>query len=243
MKTLAERLTWARENKGLTQASLAKLSGVTQSTIGNLESGARQTARKILDIASALDVDPIWLANGQGTPSAGVRVDAETKSHTSSAPESPFGEATPRIGVGEDPDTIPIRRVTIVLQAGFTGYETVPEPDDGGVLNVPRYVIEEQRLTPHELLAIRIRGDSMEPMLYEGETVVVNTKDKQVVNKGVFAVNWNNQSCVKQLVQRGGQWYLHSVNTDHEPINVRSGECSIIGRVVYQPGRVLVGRS
>jgi transcriptional regulator with XRE-family HTH domain len=66
MDTLAKRLIWAREQKGLTQASLAKLSGVTQSTIGNLESGIRASARRIVDIAAALDVNPAWLANGQG---------------------------------------------------------------------------------------------------------------------------------------------------------------------------------
>lgn len=72
MNNLAERLIWAREQKGLTQDALAKQAGVSQSTIGNLESGIRQTARKIIEIAAALDVDPMWLANGQGAakPSA-----------------------------------------------------------------------------------------------------------------------------------------------------------------------------
>lgn len=240
MNTLAERLTWAREQKGLTQAALAKLSGVTQSTIGNLESGLRQSARRIIDIATALDVDPIWLANGQGNPqSAG----APAAQAPASNDASPFVPAPPRIKIGDEPDTIPIRRVKIELRAGFTGYETVPEVEDGGVLHMPREVIESQGLVPHALLAIGVKGDSMEPMLFEGDTVVVNTLDKLPANRGVFAVNFKSQSCVKQLVQKGGQWYLHSMNPDHDIVNVRSGECEIIGRVVYQPGRVLVGRT
>lgn len=66
MKTLAARLMWAREQKLLTQAGLAKLAGVSQGTIGNLESGLRHSARKIVNIAVALDVDPIWLSEGRG---------------------------------------------------------------------------------------------------------------------------------------------------------------------------------
>lgn len=68
MKTLAARLIWAREQKKLTQDGLAKLAGVSQGTIGNLESGLRQTARKIVNIAVAAGVDPIWLSEGKGEP-------------------------------------------------------------------------------------------------------------------------------------------------------------------------------
>lgn len=70
MKTLAERLIWARNRKGLSQASLAKLSGVTQSTIGNLESGLRKSARRLANIATALDVDALWLSEGRGPANA-----------------------------------------------------------------------------------------------------------------------------------------------------------------------------
>jgi phage repressor protein C with HTH and peptisase S24 domain len=246
MRTLAERLTWAREQKGLSQAALAKLSGVSQGTIGNLETGIRQTARKILEIASALDVDPIWLANGQGDPAPSGKLAFVHSAPAGTDPadvSSPFATSGPHIRVGDEPDTIPIRLVSLKLRAGFTGFETVPELEDGGVLHVPSKVIEQQNLTPHHLLAIRVRGCSMEPMLYEDDVVVINTVDKEPVSRGIYAVNWNGESCVKQLLHKGSQWLLHSMNSEFEAINVRSGHCEIIGRVVYQPGRVLVGRT
>lgn len=66
LETLAERLVWARERKEWTQQELADKAGVSQGTIGNLESGARLTARKIASIARALEVDPNWLADNKG---------------------------------------------------------------------------------------------------------------------------------------------------------------------------------
>jgi transcriptional regulator with XRE-family HTH domain len=67
VKTLANRIKESRERLKLTQAGLAKASGVSQGTIGNLESGIRKSAREILSIAAALGVSPQWLATGKTT--------------------------------------------------------------------------------------------------------------------------------------------------------------------------------
>ena len=104
---------------------------------------------------------------------------------------------------------------------------------------MPRKDIEEMRLEPLALIAVRVKGDSMEPMLADGDSVVINPLSKTPVHKGLFAINFKGEACVKQLLHKGGQWYLHSMNLDHEMVNARSGECEIIGEVVYQPGRRL----
>ena len=72
LHNLAERLKWARTQKDLSQEQLAKAAGVSQGTIGNLESGIRDTARKITSIAAAAGVDPTWLAEGVGSPDKSV---------------------------------------------------------------------------------------------------------------------------------------------------------------------------
>jgi transcriptional regulator with XRE-family HTH domain len=65
-KSLSERLAEARKHLGWTQAVLAERAGVSQSTIGNLESGTRSRPRNLLAIASALGVSAVWLEFGTG---------------------------------------------------------------------------------------------------------------------------------------------------------------------------------
>lgn len=84
MRTLAERLVWARTQREFTQEDLAKRAGVAQSTIGSLEAGSRLTARKITAIAGALSVSCDWLAEGKGAIDASSsttppRVDASRR--------------------------------------------------------------------------------------------------------------------------------------------------------------------
>ncbi|MGF6444363.1 helix-turn-helix domain-containing protein [Paraburkholderia youngii] len=70
LKTLAERLAWARKRKRYSQQQLASLAGISQAAIGNIESGIRFAGLKTAVIASLLDVPALWLAEGKGTPPA-----------------------------------------------------------------------------------------------------------------------------------------------------------------------------
>lgn len=66
MKTIAERLRYAREQKGWTQTQLAVAADVSQGTIGNIESGARQSKGSLPKISKALGISHDWLADGEG---------------------------------------------------------------------------------------------------------------------------------------------------------------------------------
>lgn len=65
MKTVADRLKYARGLKEWTQAQLAVAADVSTGTIGNIESGARQSKGSLPQIADALEVRHKWLAYGQ----------------------------------------------------------------------------------------------------------------------------------------------------------------------------------
>lgn len=69
LDSLADRLKWARDQKGLSQAALAKAAGIkTAGAIGHLETGVRGSSMRLPQIADALGVSAIWLAEGVGDP-------------------------------------------------------------------------------------------------------------------------------------------------------------------------------
>ncbi|WP_146067135.1 helix-turn-helix domain-containing protein [Stutzerimonas kunmingensis] len=78
LDSFAARLTFRREQCGLTQAQLASRSGLSQATIGNLETGRNKGTKKILELAKTLHVTPDWLVHGGNLDkarSAAVRQD------------------------------------------------------------------------------------------------------------------------------------------------------------------------
>lgn len=62
----AQRLQHIRAARGLSQAALARACGLSQSAIANYENGSRKSAKDYFKLAEALDVNPVWLAQGNG---------------------------------------------------------------------------------------------------------------------------------------------------------------------------------
>lgn len=231
MKTIAERLVWAREQKSLrdgndfTQADLANRAGVSQGSIGHLESGRTSTSRSITSIAKALEVDPIWLADGKGDP---------FPSTWGMTPKPP--EAMQVVVADEfDPDFYQIPKVQLQLSAGITGFQTVPELYDGTKVSVAKNWVERNKYRPAALIAIAVKGESMEPNLYHGDLVIVNTADREMVDGAVFAVNYEGEAVIKRLTRDAGQWWLSSDNQDQRRFyrkSCRGGDCIMVGKVV-----------
>ena len=147
------------------------------------------------------------------------------------------------VQVGDGPVTVPIRAVKLRLQAGVSGF--VAEPDmeiDHGYFQVPKEVIDQLGLNPEDLIVTSVKGRSMEPMMFEDDKVLVDTSKRRPKDNECFAVNWNGEPIVKCLIKKSDHWCLYSFNRKFESIDVRSGQCSIIGMVVWQPARIVVGR-
>lgn len=70
METLSDRLKQKRIELNLTQTQLAELSGTNQQTVQQVESGKTKRPRYIVELAQALNCDPLWLLYGNGQKAA-----------------------------------------------------------------------------------------------------------------------------------------------------------------------------
>ena len=128
-----------------------------------------------------------------------------------------------------------IKKVKLQLRAGVTGFQTVPDIYDGETISLRKNWVDRKGLHPAALFAMTVVGESMEPSLYEGDVVVIDTADKVMKDGEVYAFNYDGESVIKRLIRERGEWWLFSDNPDqarHRPKGCRSGDCGIIGRVV-----------
>ncbi len=66
--SLSQRLLKLMIEQNLTEAALGEKAGISQQAIHKIVTGETQKPRNLIAIASALHVDPVWLASGKAAP-------------------------------------------------------------------------------------------------------------------------------------------------------------------------------
>ncbi|MEO7247929.1 MAG: S24 family peptidase [Novosphingobium sp.] len=91
---------------------------------------------------------------------------------------------------------------------------------------------------PATLSAIAVAGDSMEPLLRDGDEILVDTAPRPL-RDGIHVVRVGDTLMVKR-VQTGvpDRIVLESENPAYRPIELPRGEVRVIGRVVWKGGRL-----
>jgi phage repressor protein C with HTH and peptisase S24 domain len=213
-----------RKKQGLT---LNQLAALIESDVGNLSRLERDvqgyTDAMLKKIAAALNV-----------PVAALFVEDMDRIHeTFGLPEGTFMRV--RVVDDDDAEFVRIPLVKLCLSAGITSFQTEPDVSDGTTLSLSAAWVERNNFNTAHLIAIRVKGGSMEPTIYEGDTVVIHTADKRPVDGAVFAVNYEGESVIKRFSRDAGEWWLTSDNSDQRryPRKICRGDsCLIIGRIV-----------
>ncbi|MDP2643409.1 MAG: S24 family peptidase [Desulfobacterales bacterium] len=86
------------------------------------------------------------------------------------------------------------------------------------------------------MILIDIHGTSMEPELKHGDTVMIDTSQKDILAGSIYAVGIDDTIMVKRIEKHPGKIVLRSDNKDYEPVYLSRNEMDsfrIIGKVVW----------
>lgn len=141
------------------------------------------------------------------------------------------------INLENNPDFPAIKKVRIRVSAGITGYGIDSYENDGSVIVFKADWYRVNNFNPEKLIALTVSGESMEPTLYDGDTVVINTADTTLKDGEVFVFNLEGEVVIKRAVKDSGQWWLDSDNKNNTRFTRKScpeGICIPIGKVVQK---------
>lgn len=133
-------------------------------------------------------------------------------------------------------DWVDVPRLALDASAGPGALATDELPFDAFRFS-PRW-LREQGLDARHLSAIAVAGDSMEPMLRDGDAILVDLAQRPL-RDGIHVVRLGEALHVKRVQASGpGRLTLISANPAYPPIEVAAGDVAVIGRVVWKGGRL-----
>ncbi|WP_339091152.1 S24 family peptidase [Variovorax paradoxus] len=154
--------------------------------------------------------------------------------------DTPVSSATEPelVDLDAHPDLTSIRKVTLRLQAGVNGFAVEPLDEiDGPPIFFRNDWMQQRGFKPYHLISIKVRGQSMEDKLFEGDMVVINTADTEPRDGDVFAVNYEGEAVIKRMKRERGSWWLSSDNVDkarYPDKECTGNACIIVGRVIHK---------
>ncbi|RUM90725.1 MAG: hypothetical protein DSZ27_08525 [Thiomicrospira sp.] len=96
---------------------------------------------------------------------------------------------------------------------------------------------EQNGLNPQDLKTIYAKGDSMEPRIYCGDSITIDTSSTSVTNDKFYVIRIEDEIFVKKLRKRpGGGLEVISLNPNYETMTLSMDEANhvqVIGRVIH----------
>ena len=140
----------------------------------------------------------------------------------------------------EDPlqDYILVPKVKAVAGAGAS---FVVDDEATGLYAFRRAFLEREHISTSNLVMMMVMGDSMEPLIRDGDTVLVDQKDNTPVDGRIYVLRIDDALMCKRLEKIPGGWRVKSDNPDRGFYDLRGDELEslhVFGRVRWF-GRVV----
>lgn len=95
--------------------------------------------------------------------------------------------------------------------------------------NIEAYVVVDGALARQVDFVVRVKGDSMEPTMMDGDLALVERDPDATNGESVVARVDHGDATIKRFRRRGKEVWLEPENAKHKPI--RGRPFSIVGRV------------
>ncbi|MBW1888226.1 MAG: helix-turn-helix domain-containing protein [Deltaproteobacteria bacterium] len=188
------------------QTKLASTLGINRSAITQAKRNDSIPDRWILRLSRIFGLNPDWIEKGIGEKL--VKIDDETE----------FGK---------------IPKVKARLSAGGGSFEVEDEIE--GLYSFKKDWLRSKG-NSGKMVLMDIFGNSMEPELKDGDTVLVDQSQKDIMAGAIYAVGIDDTVMVKRLEKHPNKLVLLSDNKDYSPIYLQGDETDnvrIIGKVIW----------
>jgi len=241
--SFGQRLRTRRKELGISQGELAKALGVSLSAVSNYETGQNAMREDVLlRLFSVLDVDPNYLYQDDFEnkgPACGPEELSLLKKYReldTSGRQALHAVADALCACQSDREAAAApeeetRQIPLYCSPAAAGYAAPVFGSDFDLIDVTGAVPRGAEF------AVRIQGDSMEPVIQDGSVVYVNRDPLSNGDVGIFCVD-GDMLCKQYLRDRLGMVYLFSLNRDRADADVVLPPDS--GRSIVCLGRVLL---
>ena len=212
-----------RKHRNLSQDDVAEAIGTTKSMYGKLERGERTLDTDWLDkLGRAFQCEPYQIiASAPGE-------------HEAAKPSATLEDIAAEHGLTF------VEEIDLALGMGAT-YLDGRQPEVLGIVPFRESWLHGLHDGPTEhLKVVRGKGDSMEPTIRDGDTVLVDTSHRRIDDQDrIWAIAYGDLGMIRRIkVTHRGTWLLSPDNQVVRTDEVTDGEAFIIGRVIWIGRRI-----
>lgn len=180
MSDLAARLQDKLYEQRISVNAFSKKVGVSQQAISKIIRGETLNPKNILEIATALGVNPHWLKTGEGAPDADVFAFTSEK---------------------DDAHTLRVDLLDAELAAHSSGIINLEYPDVISSIFFTHEGVKRilGRTTTDGVYMFKVPTDSMVPTITQNDIVFIDTNVKEYIGEGVYSFNLNGETYIKRL--------------------------------------------
>ena len=189
------------------QASLAKTLSISRAAITQAKKNDSIPIKWITELSRLFNVNPDWLEKGTGSKVLSQNIYHEI--------------------------FLQVPKIKARLSAGGGSFET--EPDIKEYYSFRKDWLSKKGKS-RDMVLMDIFGNSMEPELKEGDTVLIDQSQKAVLAGAIYAVGFDDTIVVKRLEKRPKELVLLSENERYPMMRFRDEEMDnvrIIGKVIW----------